>query len=88
MNPNYDWYFLINLVDFLATGLISREFQLNFPNLGLKTILLTSGELVSVTFDDVILSIGLNNKNPFYFDSHAVYYDSNGAVWLGILHGD
>lgn len=87
MIETYDWYFLVNLADFIASGLISREIQLNFQNIGLKTILITSGELVSVTFDDVILSIGLNNKNPFHFDSHAVYYDSNGAVWLGLLHG-
>lgn len=88
MTPNYDWYYLLNLADFIETGLISREIVLNFPVLGLETILITSGELVSVVFDDVILPIGLNNKNPFYFDSHAVYYDSAGAVWLGILSGN
>lgn len=88
MNESYDWYFLTDLADFIASGLISREFVLNFPTLGLQTILLTSGELVSVTFDNVILPIGLNNKNPFYFDSHAVYYDSLGMVWLGIANGN
>lgn len=87
MNPNYDWYFLFNLAEFIATNLISREVTINFPNIGLMTVLITSGELVSVTFNNVILPIGLNNKNPFEFDGYAVYYDSNGAAWLGILNG-
>ncbi len=87
MSPLYDWYYITNLADFIASALPSREIILNFPNFGLQTILLTSGDTYSLIFNNVMLSIGLNNKNPFTFDSYAVYYDSEQGVWLGILHG-
>lgn len=84
---NYDWYQVTNLDDFIASGLISQEFELVFPT-GLKTLLLTAGNLYSLTFDDVFLSIGMSEKNPFEFDGHAVFYDDDGLLWLGIAHED
>lgn len=81
----YNWYFLTVLQDFIDSGLVSREITLNYPGLGLKTVLITRGSLYSILFEGVLLSIDLNSKNPFEFGGYAVYYDSAGGVWLGIV---
>lgn len=81
---NYDWYYLFNLAEFIADNLSSRELTFTFPTLGLVTILITNGNLYSIVFNDVMLPIGLNNLNPFYFGGYAVYYDAAQGVWLGI----
>ncbi len=88
MNISYDWYYLFNLQTFIDAAIVSRSLVVNLPLVGLKTILITSGDTYCITVDGVILSIGLNNKNPFEFDSHAVYFDADKGVWLGLLHAD
>ena len=80
----YDVYKIINLDDFEDTGLVSRKVSGLFGTLGLKEVLVTKGNLVSITFDDVFLSLDLNEKNPFEFEDHAVFLDPNNDIWLGI----
>ena len=81
----FNWYRIFNLSEFLATSLVSRTYTLELENLGIKDILATSGKTVSVNYEDVMLSINLNNKNPFIFEGHAVYLDSiSQDVYLGL----
>ena len=81
---NYDWYQIFNLDEFNALGLVSREYEFILDEIGLKTILVTKGNLVSMTYEGVMLSLNLNEKNPFEFDGHACYVDSDSNVFLGI----
>ncbi len=82
----YDWYKIINRTEFLALGLTSRALDLNLDGIGEKTVIIFSGVGVSLLYDDVFLSAELNEVNPFEFEDHAIYVDSNDDVWLGILH--
>jgi hypothetical protein len=80
----FTWYKIFNKTEFDAEGLVSKEYEVIFENIGLKTILVTQGNRLSVLIDDVFLSINLNDKNPFSFESRAVYLDDNNDVWVGI----
>jgi hypothetical protein len=81
---NYNWYNVINKTDFEALGLPSKEVTVNLVGIGEKTILVTKGELVSLTYEGVLLSANLNNKNPFAFEGYAIYLDLNNNIWLGV----
>lgn len=78
------WYRIFNLAEFLATNLVSRTYELELENVGIKEILATNGKTVSITYEDVMLSINLNGKNPFVFEGHAVYLAENQDVYLGL----
>lgn len=79
------WYRIFNLTDFLATDLISRTYTLELENVGIKDVLVTNGKTIAVTYEDVMLSINLNGKNPFVFEGHAVFLDSaTQDVYLGL----
>jgi hypothetical protein len=79
------WYNIINLDTFEATGLVSRTVQVVIGTLGLKDVLVTKGNKVSLLYDDTFLSIDLNDKNPFEQDNRLVYLDDNNDIWLGLL---
>lgn len=82
----FDWFFILNLTEFQALDIPSRKFLLQFEGLpGTQEILATKGKTISLTYRGVMLSVGLNEKNPFIFDGLAVYADENGDVFLGIL---
>ena len=81
----YDWYLIFNRADFLNLGLPSRTYTQVLEGVGQKDILATSGELCGMLYEGVFLPVGLNSKNPFEFEDHAVYVDENEDVWLGIL---
>ena len=79
------WYRIFNLTEFLATDLISRTYTLELENVGIKDVLVTNGKTVAVTYEDVMLSINLNGKNPFVFEGHAVYLaEATQDVYLGL----
>jgi hypothetical protein len=80
----YDWYKIFNLDEFIATGLRSRTYTLELEEIGQKDILVTRANLYSILYDGIFLPISLNDKNPFEFEGHAVYLDSNNDVFLGI----
>ena len=84
----FDWYKIFNNAAFLATGLVSRTYTVDLQGIGQKEILATRGNLTSIVYDDVMLSINLNSKNPFIFENRAVYMDESNDVWLGILVPD
>ncbi len=81
----FNEYKIINLDDFVASGLVSKEVELVLDGIGLRTIMVTQGRLVSLVYEDVILSIGITEKNPFIFGEHEVWVDENNDVWLGFL---
>jgi hypothetical protein len=78
------WFNIINKNDFLDLDLPSKELELNLTDIGVKTILVTSGVGVSLVYEGIQLMVGLNDRNPFSFEGHAVYLDSNNDIWLGI----
>ncbi len=80
----YDVYKIINLDAFNATGLVSRKLSLFLGTLGLKEILVTRGNLVSILYEGVYLSLNLNDKNPFEFEDHCIFIDPNNDIFLGI----
>lgn len=81
---NYTWFLIFNLAEFISLDLGSKTYTLNLDGVGEKDILVTSGNLVSITYDGIVLSINLNTKNPFEFEDHAIYVDDNDDVYLGI----
>lgn len=80
----YDCYKIINLDDFEALDIPSRTLTLLLSGLGEKEVLITKGNLVSIVYDDVFLSLNLNDKNPFEFEDYAAFLDPNNDIWLGI----
>jgi hypothetical protein len=82
----FNWYRLFNLDDFEDTGLPSYEFTVELTGIGVKEVLITKGNSTSITYGDTMLTINLNNKNPFRYGERAVFLDDNSDVWLGIYH--
>jgi len=80
----FDWYRLFSLPDFLATGLVSRTLAVSLEGIGEKSILITRGNAVGITYEDEFLPIGSIGKNPYVRSSYAVYKDAEDFVWLGI----
>lgn len=84
MLSDFWFYKIINLDEFEALDLPSRSLEVTLDSIGLKTILVTKGETVSLLYEGVFLSVNLNGNNPFEFDGHAVYIDENNDIYLGI----
>lgn len=80
----YNTYKIINLDEFEATGLISRTVQAVLSGIGLKDILVTNGNLVSILYEGVFLCLNVNEKNYLEFDGHAIFVDPNNDLYLGI----
>lgn len=80
----YDWYKIINKNEFEATGLISRELNIILQGIGAKKVLVTNGAFLSITIDDVMLSINVIGKDTFTFQNRAVHLDPSGDVWYGV----
>lgn len=78
------WFRIFNLTDFLATGLYSKTYTQELVGVGLKDVLVTNGKTISITYEDVMLSINLNSKNPFVFEGHGVYLSEAQDVYLGL----
>lgn len=72
---NYNWFKVFNKTEFEDLDLVSKEYEILFDGQGTKTVLVTKGSALSVTLDDVFLTIGLNGNNPFVKDGLAVYLD-------------
>ena len=81
----FNWFLIFNLTEFLATNLVSRSYELELEGIGIKDVLVTNGKTVSITYEDAMLSINLNGKNPFVFEGHAVFLDAaTQNVYLGL----
>ncbi len=60
------------------------EFHVDHEEVGEKEILVTKGNLLGITFDEIFLPVKLNDLNPFEIDGHAVYENSSGDIYLGV----
>lgn len=80
----YDWYLIFNSNDFQAQGLVSKVYTLELENIGIKEVLVTSGNAFGITYEGVYLQLNLNAKNPFEFDGYAIFSSNTGDVYLGI----
>lgn len=85
---DFDWYKIINLTEFEALGVPLKVVELFLEEIGLTEILVTKGNFVSITFNDILLPINMNDENPFAFEDHAVWLDEFNDIWLGIKHED
>lgn len=73
------------MTEFLATGLTSKNYEVQLEGIGLENILVTKGNLISVLFLETFLSIDLNDLNPFVFEDKIVWLDPNNDVWVGVI---
>lgn len=80
----FTWYCLFNNDEFLATGYISFMSSFLINGFQEKTFLICRGVTTSVLYEDHYLVVGLNGRNPFRFNDHAIFLDDNNDVWLGI----
>lgn len=80
----FKWYKIFNLTDFEATGLVSRTVTLFLQDVGLKDILITKGNFVSMLYEDTFLPINFLDKNPYSTNGYGIYLDADQDVWLGI----
>jgi hypothetical protein len=81
---NFTWYNIFNLTEFLATGLVSKTYNVTLENIGQNAILVTQGESTGMVYNGVFLDLNMNDANPFVIDERAIYVDENQNVWLGI----
>jgi len=79
----FNWFKIFNKTEFLATGLVSRTLSLNLEGVGQKKILVTFGNLIGVAYEGVFLTLTEGGDNPFIFEGHALYIDSNNDVFIG-----
>ena len=79
----YDWYEIFNLAEFNALGLESFLYTVYLEDKGLKEILVTKGNVVSVVVDNKFLPISFNNTNPWDDEGIAVYMDADENIWVG-----
>lgn len=84
MIMEYNWYKIFNLAEFQASELTSKQLTYELEDLGIKNILVTKGNLISILFDDVFLSVDLTGNNPFEFEDRAIYRDGNSDIWVGV----
>lgn len=80
----YNWFRLINIDEFIALGIPSRELTLDLSGIGQKTILIVKGTNMGVVYEGVFLSVGLVGENPFEFEGYAVFQDDDNDLWLGV----
>ena len=81
----FDWFKIFNVSDF-DSGLISKNYTVELEGYGEKVILVSKANILSVTFDGVMISpdMSLNENNYHYRDERAVFLKDNGDVFIGI----
>lgn len=80
----FTWFRLFNASEFADLDLVSKEYTVNLAGVGPKTFLVTNGDLLSILYDDVFLSLNMNDQNPFYFEGLAVFINEVDDVFIGI----
>ena len=81
----FNWFRIFNLTEFLSMDLTSYEITVVLAGIGEKKILITQGNLTSITYDGDMLPINLNDKNPYRYGERGVWLDENDDVWLGVF---
>lgn len=76
---------LFNYDDFIATGLVSRTLRVVLEGVGDADILISKGNLLSISYDGEYLPIGMNDINPRTSGKYTVWKEPiTNQVWLGI----
>jgi hypothetical protein len=81
----FNWYRLINRQEFIDSELVSVLATVTLIDFGQKEVLVTKGEAVGITIDDVFLPVEMNDKNPYRIGERAVFVDANDDIWLGVF---
>lgn len=85
----YDWYRIFNLDEFEALGLVSNEYTVDLAGIGQVVFLVTKGNEIGVTYDDVFLALNFNLNNPYEFDDRALFLNTlNNDVYYGFVVPD
>lgn len=91
MDPNdFNWFLIFNRNEFEELDLVSRTYSVILDGIGEKDILVTQGNLLSMVYDGVMVSLGdvgeteLPFVAPFLFDGLGAMQTSNGDVYLGV----
>jgi hypothetical protein len=84
----YDWYKIINRIEFTNSPLYSKELTLNLVGVGEKKLVVYRGVGVGVVVDDVFLRVNLNSRNPFYFDGYGIFQDNQQNIYVGFGRED
>lgn len=79
----FDWFELYSYVDFMSSGLFSKNLNIFFSGYGSKQIMITRGSLVSVIIDDLMIPTDFSDKNPYIVGDYAVYRSENNVIYLG-----
>lgn len=81
----FNWYKLpISLPQFLETGLTSREAVVLLEGIGRTTLLISRGNLVSITYAGVTLPVNYEGINPYKAEGYAAFLDPDQNIWFGI----
>lgn len=80
----FDWYKVFNLDEFLAEQITSREMILLLESIGRTVLLISRGNLVSISFNDVFLPVNFSGDEPYVDSGYASYLDEDNNVWFGV----
>lgn len=80
----WNWFKIFNYDEFLALELSSRNMVAVLKDVGTENILISRGNILSISFRGVYLPINLLDVNPNISEGYGSYIDSNRDVWLGI----
>lgn len=70
----FNWFRIINEIDFLNSGLVVQELTFDLLGVGEKTFVITKGEVFGVTCDGVFIPI-IFEENPMIFEGSALFVD-------------
>lgn len=79
----WDWFKLFNLDEFLSEELTSRTLVAVLEGRGTAIILISRGNMVSLTYNDVYLPVNLVGINPYIDSGYGSFIDTDNNVWLG-----
>lgn len=81
---NWNWYKLFSLTDFLAEEIASRELIVLLESLGRTSVLISRGNMVSISYGGSYLPVNFPDVNPYIAGGYAAYLDGENFVWLGV----
>ena len=78
-----NWYNIFNLDAFVATGLVSRTYNVSLEDIGVVDVEVYRANEVSIQYDGEFMPISFAGKNPYVRGEYAVYKDGGNNIWLG-----
>lgn len=82
---SFDYYFIFNLDEFLALGLVSKTYTLDLEGVGTETFLAVHGSFNSLVFRDVLLPLDSGAQvRPGIDGTYTAVVNQSRNVYLGI----